>query len=221
MQFAILWDWDGVVVDSSRQHEQSWEQLAKEEDKTLPKDHFVTGFGKKNATIIPQILGWTDNSEEIERLSRRKEALYRQILKEDGGTLELIPGVREILQALSEAGVPNVVATSTDRQNVELIFEVMGLGSFFSGMVASEDVSRGKPDPEVFLKASEKAGMPPGRCIVCEDSLHGIEAGIRGGMRVIGVSTTKPVSALEAAGAHATIPNFKTIHPEFFSRLLL
>lgn len=221
MQFAVLWDWDGVVIDSSRQHELSWERLAEEEKRHLPTDHFVRGFGKKNAVIIPEILDWTKDSEEVERLGRRKEALYRLILQEEGKAPDLIPGVRRILKALSESGVPSVVATSTERENVDLIFEIMGLGAYFQDVVASEDVNRGKPDPEVFLKASEKAGIPPGRCIVCEDSLHGIEAGLNGGMRVVGVATTQPVSTLEAAGAHATIPDFKTVEPSFFAQLIL
>lgn len=218
-KFAVLWDWDGVVIDSSRQHEESWELLAEEEDLPLPDNHFELSFGKKNAVIIPEILDWTRDPGEVRRLALRKEALYREILEREGRAPDLIPGVVDILRALRQAGCPSVIGTSTDRENVELIFRLLGLREFFRDMVSSEDVTRGKPDPEVFLKAAARAGLPPERCIVCEDSLHGIQAGRAGGMRVIGVSSSHPEAKLREAGAHRVVPDFRKVDLEFMRGL--
>ena len=219
MKIGALWDWDGVVIDSSRQHEKSWERLAEEEGKPLPVDHFLRGFGKKNSVIIPGILQWTEDPEEIQRMSLRKEELYREILKEPDEEPRLIPGVLHFIQLLSEAGFPNVVGTSTERENVRVITEHFGFHEHLTGIIASEDVSEGKPDPEVFLKAAERAGLAPGSCVVFEDSLHGLEAGLGGGMKVVGVATTQPAEVLQEKGAHAVIPDFQSVDLEFLKNL--
>lgn len=203
--FAALFDWDGVVVDSSIQHERSWELLAQEIGKPLPPDHFKQGFGKRNAVIIPEILHWSQDPEEIEKLGHRKEALYRELVEADG--LAPLPGVRELLAELRQARVPCVVGTSTERENLRMAFDLLDLGDFFQGAVTSEDVSQGKPHPEVFLKAADLAGLPPGNCVVLEDSAHGIEAARAGGMKALGLATTRPAEQLERAGAHQVLPS--------------
>ena len=203
--FGAIFDWDGVVIDSSIQHERSWEMLAEEVGKPLPTDHFTQGFGKRNAVIIPEILGWTNDMEEIDRLGRRKEELYRELVKSDG--LEALPGVRELLEELKMAGIPCVVGTSTERENLQLAFDLLELGAFFLGSTCSEDVSRGKPDPEVFLHAAGQTSLPPEKCVVLEDSTHGIEAALAGNMKALGLATTRPAEKLESAGAHCVIPD--------------
>ena len=189
--WGAIFDWDGVIIDSSRHHEESWERLAAEVGKPLPEGHFKAGFGRKNEFIIPNILKWTDDKEEVHRLSLRKEALYRDVVREIG--LEPLPGVRTWLARLEEAGIPRVVGSSTHRENIEVSLDILNLRDHFNQIVSSEDVSHGKPDPEVFLKAAEKIGMPPERSVVFEDAHVGIEAGKRAGMRVIAVATTNPI----------------------------
>ncbi|WFB37196.1 HAD family phosphatase [Kiritimatiellota bacterium B12222] len=196
-KWAALFDWDGVIIDSAKAHEKSWEQLASEAGKILPADHFLRGFGMRNEVIIPELLLWTQDPAEITELSLRKEELYREVITSEG--VEVLPGVREYLQSLLDAHIPTIVGTSTQRANVELIFECMGLAPFFQAVVSSEDVSRGKPDPEVFLKAANKAQIPANDCVVFEDAIHGIEAAKAGGMSAIGVLTTHPDGGLPGA----------------------
>lgn len=191
MDYAALFDWDGVVVDSSGPHEKSWEALAAEEGLPLPEDHFKRSFGMKNKVIIPELLQWTQEANEIMRLSLRKEELYREVIRQQG--IEPLPGVRTFLEQINESGIPCVVGTSTDRKNVETIFEMTGLDKYFKDVVSAEDVDRGKPDPDVFLKAAVKAGdVPADRCAVFEDAQVGIDAGKSAGMKVVGVTTTHP-----------------------------
>lgn len=192
--FAAIFDWDGVIVDSSAAHERSWELLAQEVGKPLPPDHFKQGFGKKNQIIIPNLLGWTTDLQEIEVLSERKEELFREIVRKNG--LNVLPGARELLSALKEAGIPRALGSSTPRSNLDVLLATTGIGELLDAVVSANDVSHGKPDPEVFLKAAERLGTEPPRCVVFEDALFGIEAARRGGMKVIAVATTNPPELL-------------------------
>jgi len=195
--FSAIFDWDGVVIDSSALHEKSWDLLAAETGLVLPAGHFKRGFGRKNQIIIPEILGWTTDPIEINLLADRKEVLYRELVREQG--VVVLPGARELLGALRDAGIPRAIGSSTPRLNIETIFSVTGLGEFFDGMVTADDVTHGKPDPEVFLKAAATLGAEPARCVVFEDALAGIEAAHRGGMKAVGVATTNPLEALSHA----------------------
>ena len=197
MNLGALFDWDGVIIDSSAQHEESWELLADEAGKNLPDDHFVRGFGMKNQVIIPDILGWTDDPDEVERYSLRKEALYRDIVRRDG--IRPLPGVRELLQRLADHGVPCSVASSTHRENIETIFDATDLRPFFRAVVTAEDVRHGKPDPEVFLTGATKIDREANHCVVFEDAHVGIEAGLAAGCKVIAVATTNPIEDLGEA----------------------
>jgi len=200
---AVIFDWDGVVIDSSSLHERSWEALASEIGKTLPADHFKRGFGKRNAVIIPEILDWSQDSAEIDRWGKRKEELYRIMGREEG--IPILDGTRDFLRSLWAAGIPCVIGTSTERKNIELAFEQLDLGSFFLGAVCSEDVSKGKPNPEVFLKAATLASAEPQNCVVLEDSTHGIIAARRGGMKGLGLATTRDKKDLIEVGADLVV----------------
>jgi HAD superfamily hydrolase (TIGR01509 family) len=191
---GVIFDWDGVIIDSSRQHEESWERLAAEERRALPPGHFKAGFGKKNEWIIPELLGWAREPAEIHRLSLRKEALYRDIVVERG--LSALPGVKIFLERLRAAGVPCCIGSSTHRENITTILGVLGFAGLFGGMVTAEDVTLGKPHPDVFLKAAAHIARAPGCCVVFEDAFAGIEAARAGGMKVVGVATTHPQAAL-------------------------
>ncbi len=196
MDFAAIFDWDGVIIDSSAQHERSWELLAEEVGKPLPEGHFKRGFGKKNVAIIPA-LGWATAPEEVEVLGLRKEVLYRELVAKDG--VVPLPGVRELLEALRTAGVRCAVGSSTPRANIEMIFGLTRLGEFFQTVVAAEDVAHGKPAPDVFLMGAARLGFPPERCVVFEDALVGIEAAHAGGMKCVAVATTNSIDRLRHA----------------------
>ncbi|MGE9292794.1 MAG: HAD family hydrolase [Puniceicoccales bacterium] len=194
---GALFDWDGVVIDSSSAHELSWDLLAEEEKKPLPEGHFKRGFGRKNTVLIPEILEWTTDAGEIARLDARKEELYREIIRERG--IDPLPGVRELLQGLMDAGIPCCVGSSTSRENIETIMDIADLRKYFADITSAEDVSAGKPDPEVFVKAAQKIHRLPEDCVVFEDAIHGIKAGLAGGMKVVAVATTHRLEDLGMA----------------------
>jgi len=194
---GAIFDWDGVIINSAPQHEASWERLAKECGKALPENHFKRGFGMKNESIIPDLLGWTNAPVEVRILSLRKEAIYREVVREQGMTA--LPGVEAWLQILREAEIPCVIASSTHRENITTTLEMLGLGDFFAAIISAEDVKRGKPDPEVFLTAAKRIEVEPQDAVVFEDALVGIAAAKAAGIRVVGVATTEPKEKL----AHA------------------
>ena len=191
--WGVLFDWDGVVIDSSSQHERSWELLASERNLVLPEGHFKEGFGKKNEVIIPA-LGWAEAPHLVAELADRKEELYRELVAAEG--VLILPGARELLAALKAAEIPCAVGSSTPRGNLDAIFASTGLDSCFDKVVCGSDVLHGKPDPEVFLKGASLLGLLPERCIVIEDAFAGIEAARRAGMFVVGVATTNPLEEL-------------------------
>lgn len=193
--WAAVFDWDGVILDSSRHHEESWERLAREAGKTLPPGHFRRGFGRRNIEIMRDMLGWSQDLREIEPLSRRKEELYREVVEEWG--IDPLPGVRGWLEQLKEAGIPCGIGSSTEEKNVQVGLKKLYLGDFFQTAVTAEHVKRGKPAPDVFLEVSRRLGMPPARCVVFEDAPAGVEAARAAGMKVVGVTTTHPGGHLE------------------------
>lgn len=192
---AVIFDFDGVVIDSHEAHERSWFALAAELGKELARETFVSTFGQRNESILP-FLGWAEQGdrERIQQLGDRKEGLYREILRAEG--IEPLPGVEALLENLAAAGIPCAIGTSTPRANVECVLEITGLGGFFQDIAASEDVTRGKPDPEVFLKAAAKLGAEPADCVVIEDAHVGIRAARAAGMKAVAVTTTHPAESL-------------------------
>lgn len=214
--WGAIFDWDGVIVDSSGPHEASWKAVASEAGCVFPDEAFLRGFGMKNQTIIGELLRWTDDPELIQRWSARKEELYREIIRREG--LGLLPGARELLAALKDQGIPCAVASSTPLANITCVLDVLHVRPYFSAIVTSEDVSRGKPDPHVFLLASQRLGLPPQRCVVFEDAPVGIQAARAAGMRAVGFTTTHPAEWL--SGADQVVKNAAHIRLDDVHRLL-
>lgn len=215
-KFGAIFDFDGVIIDSAQFHERSWELLAAEEGRELPADHFERGFGRKNHYIIPKILRWTKDKEEVQRLSQRKEALYRELLAE--GDIEPLPGVREWLEVLKAAEVPCIIGSSTERKNLDTILAHTGLRDYFVDLVSCEDVGAGKPDPEVFLKCAEKIDVAAGDCVVFEDMPVGIEAGKAAGMLVVAVATSHDAEELREL-ADVVVAHLDSLNVEILSAL--
>ena len=202
---GVIFDWDGVVINSALLHEKSWEVLAEELALKLPPNHFKLGFGKRNEIIIPEILKWTKDPDECQKWGNRKEEIYRELAEIE--SIPILDGIKSFLISLQNASIPCVIGTSTEKANLELAFKQLKIGSFFSGAVCSEDVSKGKPDPEVFIKAAKFINQTPQTCVVIEDSTHGIEAAKRGRMKAVGLTTTRSKKELYQKGADLVLSN--------------
>jgi beta-phosphoglucomutase len=183
---AVLWDMDGTLVDSADFHWQAWRDTMAREGHPITREQFLASFGQRNDSILRNWLGTKATPDAIQRIGDAKEALYRQHVREQG--IQPLPGVSEWLQRLHQQGWRQAIASAAPCKNVETILEALHSADCFEAMVSAEDVHRGKPDPEVFLVAAQKLGVPPKQCIVVEDALHGVEAAQAAGMKCIGVS---------------------------------
>jgi len=206
---GTIFDWDGVVVNSSVIHLKSWEKLADELGLELPPHHFERGFGKRNETIIPEILKWTESNELISRWGKRKEEIYREIAQSVG--ISIGEGAREFLTLIQQKKIRSAVGSSTERANIKLAIQQHKLDDFFEGIIASEDVAAGKPNPEVFLKAANILGLSPSECLVIEDSPHGIEAGQKGGIKTLALTTTHTEDVFSELKPDLVFSSLKTI----------
>lgn len=195
-RYAVLWDMDGVLVDTAPFHWQAWERLSGEADFHMAHDNFRRTFGWRNEEILRDLLGPDIADEQVAALGDRKEALYRDAVR---SRVQPLPGAIELLRTLREAGFGQAVASSAPRANVDLILEELEIGADFDAVLCDRDVERGKPDPQVFLRAAERLGVDPARCLVIEDAVMGVRAAKRAGMACLAVSTTHAAQELSEA----------------------
>jgi HAD superfamily hydrolase (TIGR01509 family) len=199
-----IFDHDGVLVDSLEFHQCAWAELGRRTGLPLTPEFIHATFGMTNPSIFRKLLGDAIEDSEIARLGELKEVCYRD---EARGKIVLMPGVAELLDALSASGVLLAIGSSGVRANLELTVESCGLAGRFAAIASLEDIHRGKPDPEVFLVAARKAGVAPARCAVFEDAPVGIQAAKAAGMYAVGVGTTHPLESLREAGADEVVAN--------------
>ncbi len=197
-----IFDHDGVLVDTLKFHQDAWIALGPRIGHTITAEFVHETFGMTNPTIFRSLLGDTASIEDIQRHGDDKEACYRDLAR---GKLILIEGVRAFLDELSKARVQLAVGSSAPRPNVELTIEECGLAGRFSAIAALEDIVRGKPDPQVFLLAANRAGVPPSRTVVFEDAPVGIRAAKAAGMYAVGITNTHPAKSLFEAGADEVV----------------
>lgn len=199
-RWGALFDWDGVLVDSKALHQAAWDQVAAEFGYRHGPDDFRRHFGSQNRRAITEILGWTRDRAQMERISARKESIYRERL---GAADIWMPGSAEFVEWLAARGVPCAVVSSSPRENIDVVLARGGLRRLFGTIVTAEDTRAGKPDPEGFLLGAARLGLAPEHCVVFEDAPAGIQAGLAGGMRVVALSTTH--AAAELGGAQLVV----------------
>ncbi len=196
---AVIFDMDGVLVDSYEAHYESWARLAAERGFEFTKEQFLTTFGRVSREVIVEC-GLLDDPthEAVAEIDDAKEAHFRDILREDFRAME---GAHELTDALVAAGFPLAVGSSGPPENVELVIDLLGKREQFQAVVTARDVTRGKPYPEVFLKAAERLGVAPANCVVIEDAQAGIAAAHAAGMVCIALvsagHTTEELSAAD------------------------
>jgi HAD superfamily hydrolase (TIGR01509 family) len=212
MNRAVLWDLDGTLVDSEEFHWQSWRDTMRPEGVELTYAQFLASFGQRNDRIVPAWLGSDVDVARMNRIGEDKEDAFRRLGETHG--LAPLPGAREWLTRLRGSGWKQSIASSAPRVNVDMMLRVAGLDGCFDAIVSADDVTIGKPDPQVFLKAAEKLGVPPTQCIVVEDAAAGIEGARRAGMRSIGVTKNGVLPADLFVASLADLP------ADAFDRLL-
>ena len=184
---ALIFDMDGVLVDSNPAHCEAWEIYNRSHGVETTAGMHSIMYGKRNDQIIRTFLGAHLSDADVLAHGAAKEALYREMARPRLDAM-LVPGIRDFL--VRHAGRPMAVATNAERANLDFVLGETGLASFFRAAVDGHQVSQPKPAPEIYLRAAALLGVEPAACVVFEDSHAGVAAGLAAGMRVIGISTT-------------------------------
>lgn len=217
MESGVIFDFDGVLVDTGEYHKQSFYDLAKAEGLRFSDEYFYRTFGMQNYQILPEMAGRELSRDEIDRLSEWKESRFRKLI---AGGIKPMDGVKKLLLDLKSAGFRLAVGSSAPRVNLDFMLGGAGISGMFDAEVSGDDVQNGKPAPDTFLKAAELLGVGPERCVVIEDAIAGVLAGKSAGMKVVAITTTTKREKLLAAKADRVIDGFIEVDADFFKNVI-
>ncbi len=214
---AVIFDMDGVLIDSYHAHYRSWLEMAKPEGLHFTEAEFATTFGHTSRKIIARFWGeGRYDDAQIAELDERKEIAFRKIIEAD---FPAMPGAVELLRSLRAAGYRLAVGSSGPPENVAMVLEKLGATGLFDAVVTGADVSRGKPDPEVFLLAAQRLGVVPGNCAVIEDAPAGVAAANAAGMTSVGLLSTGRTRK-DLAAAQAIVESLEDLTPQILHELI-
>ena len=186
-KLGVIFDMDGVLVDTAWAHRRSWFDLAAKEGLEMSDEFFLRTFGMQNDAILPMLRPGI-SKEQMDCLADWKEQRYRDIVRE---RVELAPGAQALLKDLKHHSFRLAIGSSAPPENLDVFWNRLSLADWFDARVTKEEISKSKPSPETFLKAAEKIGLAPAGCAVVEDAVPGVQAGRAAGMRVVAVATTR------------------------------
>lgn len=208
-QYAFIFDMDGVIVDSNPFHKISLKQFCSKYGFDLTEEDLIKKiYGRTNKEWIPNLFGELP-IEQLRAYADEKEALFREIYKED---IVVINGLEDFLKEIHTAGYPIAIGTSAPRVNVDFTLAKTNLEKYFPVILDESFVDHGKPNPEIYLKVAAALKMDPKNCIVLEDSLSGVASGKGAGCKVVGVTTTH--SREELAETDYIIDDFLGLNPK-------
>jgi beta-phosphoglucomutase len=214
---AVIFDMDGVLIDSFRCHFESWRRVAAEYGRVYTESQFVACFGRTSREVIAeQWDGGPLSPSTIREIDERKEFLFRELIDQDFPAMD---GSVELVSSLADAGFRIAVGSSGPPDNVRLAVGRLGIRGCLTAIITGGDVKCGKPDPQVFTLAAERMGVAPARCVVVEDAPVGIEAARRGGMRSIGLAS-RGRTVEQLSSANLVVTSLKELSPARFDRLL-
>jgi beta-phosphoglucomutase family hydrolase len=194
---AVIFDLDGTLLDNNSYHLKSWLQYLKNIGRSISeKEYNANVNGRTNSDVIRYIYGKDVTDEEILKYTLEKEALYRELYKP---FIKPISGLINFLEVLQDNNIPMAIATSGIQPNIDFMFEEVPIRQFFKEIVNSSHITKGKPDPEIYLKVASLLNVPPKNCLVFEDAVVGIKAAKAAGMKVIAVATTQTKEELSIA----------------------
>lgn len=203
---GVIFDMDGVIVHSNPAHKKAIQAFCKIHNQDVSQSFLENRlYGRTNKEWIPELFG-DISAERLKKLANQKEQMFRDnFMPKDN----IVEGIHKFLEILRGNNIPMAVATSAPGENADFILSQLSITDYFDAILDSSHVTTGKPDPEVYIKASKALGMKPESCIVFEDSVSGVEAGRKAGARVVGVMTTHTKE--ELAPCSMVIKNFENL----------
>ena len=206
---------DGVIVDNHEYHFLSWQKLAEKHQIEITEEFYRTQMnGRTFAGIIEVVFQGAIPIEKAKEIAYEKERIYRELYRP---YLAPTPGLMDFLEEVKRNQVPIAVGTSAPVENVEFTLDGLDIRSYFKGVVDDRAVTKGKPDPEVYLKCAEMVNVDPENCIVFEDAVSGIKAGKAAGAKVIALATSHERHELEA---DLVVDNFSQVNLKVINEVL-
>jgi beta-phosphoglucomutase len=212
MQRAVIFDLDGVLVDSYQAHFDSWQRLCRKWNLTMTERQFASTFGRTTREVVAQF--WSARAlspVDVANLDAEKEAIFRQLLSDD---FPIMDGALVLLDDLHDAGVLIGLGSSAPPENVWMSLDRLNRRDHFAAVVTGADVIRGKPDPEVFLLCAERMKVPPPSCVVIEDAPAGIAAAQAAGMTCVALAS-RGRTRDELAKANCVVDNLNVLSARY------
>lgn len=207
---AAVFDMDGTLVDNMHVHRDAWRRFLERKGLPFDEEQYLRNNTGTITEIIPRFFPQATDPAEAYRLGMEKEAVYREVYR---GHVVPLPGLVAFLDTLRSAGIRIALATAADRGNIDFTLDELGIRDRFDALVGAEDVQRGKPHPDVYLRAAERLAVEPRHCLAFEDTPAGIRAALGAGMRVVGIATTHPRTELEAYPLQAILADYRMADP--------
>lgn len=207
-QFAFVFDMDGVIVDTNPYHKISLREFAAKYGYSLSEEELIKKiYGRTNKEWIPNLFGRTLSADEVSRYGEEKEKMFRDLYEKD---IVEVKGLTAFLEEAKRLNIKMAIGTSAPRSNVDFVLKYTRIGKYFSAILDESHVTRGKPNPEIYINCAAALKLPPSQCIVFEDSLSGVAAARAAGSPVVGVATTHTEEEL---GTKIVIKDFTEITP--------
>ena len=204
---AVIFDLDGTLLDNNAFHLESWKQYLRQINREMSDEEYNEKInGRTNRDVVKYLYGENLSEDEIWKYTMEKEALYRELYKPH---IAPVAGLMDLLKQLDNLQVPMAIATSGVQVNIDFMFEHVPIKKFFRKVVDSSYITRGKPDPEIFLKAAEFLQTPPSECLVFEDAVVGVKAAKAAGMKVVAVLTTH--TSDELSGSDLIVQDYREL----------
>ena len=215
MKAAVLFDMDGVLIDSYRPHWLSWQATCQARGVTMTEEQYIQLFGSSFRSFV-QVLAPHLDDAAIDQWYSDKERMYRNLIRE---TFPEMPGASALIRDLKKAGFLVGVASSGPRDNVNTLLQLLPAGSLIDDSCSSNEVKRGKPFPDVFEACALLLGVMPSQCVVVEDSLHGLQAARTAGMAAVALTGTCTREQLLPHAA-CVVEQLPELSPDHFLSLL-
>lgn len=215
-RLGVIFDIDGVLLDSYKMHYECWRSIAEKHSITLSEKEFDSLFGRRGSEIVREIWGEDLPAGQVVSIHRQKQALYRENLQRNFPKMD---GAIQLIDGLAAEGFVLGIGSSAPPENVEMSLNGLDRANSFKAVVTGSDVTRGKPNPQVFQLAAQRMGLEPSACAVIEDAVAGIAAALAGGMTAIALATTAPPESLTMA--HLVVTSLRQLNPRQISELIL
>lgn len=206
MQQALIFDMDGTMVDNMMTHHRGWQRTLKRYGLDFTLEQVVEHCHGKNTEIIERLFPGKYTFEEREAISFEKESGYREIFLQE---LKLVDGLPALLETAFIHNIPMGIGTAAPKANVDFVLDNLNIRHYFQAIVHADDVTKGKPEPEVFFKVADQLHVPYEHCLVFEDSPTGARTALNAGMKAVILTTTHKEEEFK------TIPSVIRCVPDF------